>query len=164
MAALQELRWEIQQQLHQLTISANTDLLYKLAISCQDEVEEELPGLGSTDVELFDFIVDFLSKQLRSLEDQGLARLLVFRDLIDELQAPQTTARDGQASDEEDPDSVSETEPQVVAPLMSTTAPTPVVADQVTGLIKLTDVAAFLPRREYKIHGGQISDLDSFEF
>lgn len=47
-----------------------------------------------------------------------------------------------------------ETEPVVVAPVMSKTAPTPVDVDHVT------DVAAFLPRREYKIHGGQISDSD----
>ncbi len=40
------------------------------------------------------------------------------------------------------------TEPEVVVPVMSKTAPTPVVAGQVTGLIKLTDVTALLPRRE----------------
>lgn len=37
----------------------------------------------------------------------------------------------------------------------------PVVASQVTDVIKLTDVAALLPRREFKIHSGQISDSDS---
>ena len=31
-----------------------------------------------------------------------------------------------------------------------------VVASQVTDVIKLTDVAALLPRREFKIHSGQI--------
>lgn len=153
MEALRELRWDIQRQLHQLTSSANTGLLYKLAVSCQDEVEEDLPGEESTDVELFDFIVDFLrSERLRSLEDQGMSRLLVFRDLIDELQSPQAADGQCQASDEEEDDLVSKTDPVVVAP---------VVADQVTGLVKLTDVAALLPRREFKIHGGQISDSDS---
>lgn len=160
MTALRDLRWDIQQQLHQLASSANKDLLYKLAVSCQDEVEEDLPGVESTEVELFDFIVDFLrSKQLRSLEDQGMARLLVFRDLIDELQSPQTVEGLGQAPDEDHSDSMSETEP--VAPVMSKTAPTSVGADQVTGLVKLTDVTALLPRREFRIHSGQISDSGS---
>lgn len=36
-----------------------------------------------------------------------------------------------------------------------------VVSSQITYVIKLTDVAALLPRREFKIHGGQISDSDS---
>lgn len=161
MAALQDLRWEIQQQLHQLTSDANTDLLCKIAVSCKEEMEQDWPGEDATNVELFDFIVDFIrSKQLRSLEDQGMARLLILRDLIDELQMPQTAAEDDHASDEEYTDPLAETE-QVVVATMSKKAPTTVVADQVTGLVKLTDVAAFLPRREYKIHGGQVSDSDS---
>ena len=159
MAALQDLRWEIQQQLHQLTSDANKDLLCEIAASCKDEVEQDWPGEDATSVELFDFIVDFIrSRQLRTLEDQGMARLLVLRDLIDGLQSPRTAA--GDASDEEYTDPVAETEPVVVAAAVSKKAPT-VAADQVTGLVKLTDVAAFLPRREYKIHGGQISDSDS---
>lgn len=120
-----------------------------------------MPGSESTNVELFDFLVDFLrSKHLRSLEDQGMARLLAFHDLIDELQAPPKTGRHGQPSDEEEMDLVSETGSVVAAPVIST-APTPVVADQVTGLVKWTEVAALLPRREFKIHDGQISDSDS---
>ena len=157
MAVLHALQWEIQQLLYQLTSAAGRDPLYKLALSLKDEVEDEgqLPGEESTEVELFDFIVDFLrSKQLRSLEDQGMSRLLVLRDLIDELQLPR-------AADEENAELVSGTEPVVVAPTMSNTAPTSVAADHVTGLLKLTDVAALLPRREYRIHGGQISDFDS---
>ena len=80
MSALRDLRWEIQQELHQLTSSGNTDILYKLATklatSCPGEMEEEVPGEESTDVDLFDFIVDFLrSKRLRSREDQGMSSL-----------------------------------------------------------------------------------------
>lgn len=91
-AVLRDLRWEIQQELHQLTSTCNRDLLYKLATSFGQEVEEELPGAESTEVELFDFIVDFLrSPQLKSLEDQGMSRLLAFQDLIKELQSPTTT-------------------------------------------------------------------------
>lgn len=59
--------------------------------------------------------------------------LLAFHDLINELQSHE-------AADEEDADLVSETEPEVVALVMSKTAPTPVVADKVTGLVKLTNV------------------------
>lgn len=55
-----------------------------------------------------------------------MSHLLSFRDLIDELQSPQI-------ADEEDADLVSETEPVVVVLVMSKTAPTLVVADQVTG-------------------------------
>lgn len=163
MAALRDLQWDIQQQLHQLASSANTDLFYKLAASCQEEVVEDLPGMESTEVELFDFIVDFLrSKQLKSLEDQGLARLLSFCDLIVELQSPPAVEGHGQASNDEDNDSLAETKPVVVAPVMAKTVPTPVVADHVTGLLKLTDVTALLPRREFKIHSGQISDSGSY--
>ncbi len=90
MAALHHLRWEIQHIFHQLTTAANTDLLYKLALLLKDDVDEEdLPGVELTEVKLFDFIVDFLrSNQQRSLENQGMSCLLVFHDLIDELQSP----------------------------------------------------------------------------
>ncbi|KAI3351516.1 hypothetical protein L3Q82_020371 [Scortum barcoo] len=89
MAALRDLRWEIQQVLHQLTSARCRDLLYKLAESFKDEAEEEWPGAESTEGELYDFIVDILrSPQLKRLEDQGMSRLLAFRDLIDELQSP----------------------------------------------------------------------------
>ncbi|KAL4008811.1 hypothetical protein ACER0C_002663 [Sarotherodon galilaeus] len=162
MATLHDLQWEIQNQLHQLTRVANRDLLHKLAVSCQEEEVEDVPGEDATEVELFDFIVDFLrSKRLKSLEDQGMSRLLAFRDLIDDLQAPQVTVELGQASDEGDAVSVSETEPAVVASVMNKRVPTSVIADPVTGLVKLTDVAALLPHREFKIHGGQISDSAS---
>lgn len=84
-------------------------------------------------MELCDFTVDFLrSRQLKSLEDQGMSHLISFCDLINELQSPQ-------AADEEEAEMVSETEPVVVAPVMKKTVPTPVVADQVTGLVNLSD-------------------------
>lgn len=162
MSTLHELQWEIQQLLHQLIDDARRDLLHQLAVSCQDEVGEEAPEEDSTAEELFDFIVDFLrSKQLRRLEDQGMSRLLVFRDLIDELQVPQKAGGHHHSAGEEEVASGSETDQVVAASLMSKTVSTPVVADQVTGLVKLTEVAALLPRREFRIHGGQISDSDS---
>lgn len=41
------------------------------------------------------------------------------------------------------------------------TVPLPRVSEQMTGLIKFSDVASYLPRREFKIYGGQISDSNS---
>lgn len=162
MTTLHKLQWEIQQLLHQLIDDARRDLLHQLAVLCQDEVGEDAPGEESSEVELFDFIVDFLrSKQLRSLEDQGMSRLLVFRDLIDELQSAEEAKNLHHSVDEEEAASVYETEQTVAASVSSKTVSPPVVADQVTGLVKLTDVAALLPRREFRIHAGQISDSDS---
>ncbi|KAJ4924263.1 hypothetical protein JOQ06_000503 [Pogonophryne albipinna] len=87
MSAIKDLRRDIQMQLHQLINFNESDVLYKLAASIDDEAEEELPGDDATAVELYDFIVDFLkSDQLASQEDQGMSRLLVFNDLITELQ------------------------------------------------------------------------------
>lgn len=87
MSALQELRREIQRQLHQLISSADTDVLHQLAVSIKDEVKEDLPGDDAREVELYDFIVDFLKgDELASQEDQGMTRLLIFNDLITDLQ------------------------------------------------------------------------------
>lgn len=78
MATWHDLQWEIQQQLNQLTSGANSELLHKLAISWQEEEVENLPRDDVTEIELFDFIFDFLrSKQLKSLEDQGMSPLLI---------------------------------------------------------------------------------------
>ncbi|XP_035988111.1 nascent polypeptide-associated complex subunit alpha, muscle-specific form isoform X2 [Fundulus heteroclitus] len=72
------------------------------------------------------------SKQLRSLEDRGMSRLLVFRDLIDELQTPQEAEAGAQhqSADEAEIASVSETEPIVAAPIINKRVSTPVVAVQ----------------------------------
>lgn len=155
MSAIRELRREIQRQLHLLVISANSEVLYKLAESIKDEVEEEIPGEDASDVELYDFIVDFLkSAKLASQEDQGMSSLLIFKDLITGLQPPPVAMGEQQEQTEE-------TE-FILAPLAvdSETNRSPVV-NQVTDVIKLTDVAALLPRREFKIYSGQISDSDS---
>lgn len=152
MSALQELRRGVQRQLHQLINSANTDVLYKLAASIKDEVKEDLPGDDATEVELYEFIVDELASQ----EDQGMTRLLVFNDLITELQQPPA------ATEEEQHELVEETESVVAPSVVNVKADrSPVVASQVTDVIKLTDIAALLPRREIKIHSGQISESDS---
>lgn len=171
MTTLRELRWEIQQQIHQLTSTSRTDILHSLAQSCKDDVTGEAPSRDATAVEFFDFLQDFLrSEGLRALEDQGMAALLVFRDLINDLQGGQEPVNGGaQASEKTTAEAVAETEPLKTNtnPSMDTNTnttsipATPAVAEKVPGLVKLTEVAAMLPRREYKIHGGQISDSDS---
>lgn len=156
MTALQELRREIQRKLHQLINAARTDLLYKLVAAIKDEVQEEIPGENATEVELYDFIVDFMrSDELVSLEDRGMSRLLIFNDLITELQQPASAAEEqcelpAEAGSLEMP-------PVVLAKPDGSSS----VTSQVTDVIKLTDVAALLPRREFKIYSGQISDSDS---
>uniref|UniRef100_A0AAV2LYQ6 Uncharacterized protein n=1 Tax=Knipowitschia caucasica TaxID=637954 RepID=A0AAV2LYQ6_KNICA len=126
MAVLRDLRWEIQQELHQLTSARNRDLLYKLVESFKDEVEEDLPGAESTEVELFDFIVDFLrSPHMKSLEDQGMSRLLAFRDLIGELQLP--TSVEG-----EDARGLPDLDEVTVAPVTSGAAAPTVTTTQVS--------------------------------
>nr|XP_023686488.1 uncharacterized protein LOC111853611 [Paramormyrops kingsleyae] len=89
MTTLREVRQDIQGKLLQLIRAADTEVLYRLAASCKDEVAEELPERDAATVELFDYIMGFLrSEQLRSLEDQGLSRLLAFHGLINDLQPP----------------------------------------------------------------------------
>lgn len=84
-----------------------------------------------------------------------MSSLLVFKDLITELQQPS-------AATEEQHELMEETESIVVPSAVNIEADrSPVVVSQVTDVIKLTDVAALLPRREFKIHSGQISDSDS---
>uniref|UniRef100_A0AAV2KZ28 Uncharacterized protein n=1 Tax=Knipowitschia caucasica TaxID=637954 RepID=A0AAV2KZ28_KNICA len=145
MSALHDLKWEIQRGLHLLTSARSKDILYKLAESLQDdEVEGETPGAESTEVELFDFIVDYMrSPQLKILEDQGMSHLLALHDLITELQLPS-------AGGEEDAQVFSDSEVIVVAPVTSESAASPVVtvksssssvaADPVTGLVKLSEL------------------------
>lgn len=161
MASLHDLQWEIQQELHQLIKTANREVLYKLAVTCKDEVEEDLPDDIATAVELFDFIVDFLrNKQLQSLEDQDMSRLLLFCDLIDELQLNERAKGPGEAPEEATTGKVPGTESVVAASEMITVL-TSVAADQVTRLVKLKDVAALLPSREFRVYGEQISASDS---
>lgn len=110
-------------------------------------------------MEFFDFLQDFLrSEGLKALEDQGMAALLAFRDLISDLQGGREPVRgEVQAPEKATAEVVVETESVASA----NTKTSPAVAEKIPGLVKLTEMAAMLPRREYKIHGGQISDSDS---
>ncbi len=54
--------------------SANSDALYQLAVSTKDDVEKDLPGDDAPDVELHDFMVDFLkSGELASRQVQPVS-------------------------------------------------------------------------------------------
>lgn len=54
-----------------MTGAANKDLLYKITVSCKEDMEEDWPGKDATNEELLDFTVDFVrGKQLRSLKGQ----------------------------------------------------------------------------------------------
>eukprot|EP00064_Thunnus_orientalis_P014258 superscaffoldBa00002457_g14300 len=108
-------------QLHQLINSAKTDVLYKLASSIKDETEEDLPGDDATEVELYDFIMDFVkSDELANQEDQGMACLLAFNDIIMELQQPP-------AATEEHRELVAETESLVAPTVVTVQADRPLV-------------------------------------
>lgn len=104
-----------------------------------------------------------------------MARLLTLHDLVCELAA----TGQGFASDiEETAETVGPVSPsastsaaarvQVAQPTGLTshvsaekTVPLSRLPEQMTGLIKFSDVASYLPRREFKIYGGQISDSNS---
>lgn len=107
------------------------------------------------DVELYDSLMDFLkSDTLASQEDQGMSSLLIIKNLITELQQPPVVTKEQQELTEETKFILA---PSAVHSKTNRSA----VANQVTDVIKLTDVIALLPRREFKIHSGQISDSDS---
>lgn len=151
LTSIQELQREIQWQLHQLIGSAKTDVLFKLAASISNELKEDLPGDDATEVELYNFI------KWRGGKSRGPRHdlLLVFNDLIAELQQPPVAA-------EEQCELAADTESLVAPSALKFKADrSPVVTSQVTDVIKLTDVAVLLPRREFKIHSGHISDTDS---
>lgn len=176
MATLRELRWEIEKQLHLLVSSSNCKALYKVALCCAEEGEKGVPDGDATEVELYDVIVDFMrGEQLQSLEDQGMARLLTLHDLVRELTATEQDSALDVAEIEETVGLVSQPALTSAAARVQVaqttgltshsraeqTVPLPRVSEQMTGLIKFSDVASYLPRREFKIYGGQISDSNS---
>lgn len=70
MATLGALRWQIEKQLHLLVSSSNCKALYKVALCCMEGEGEACPSMDAAEVELYDFIVDFMrGEQLQRLED-----------------------------------------------------------------------------------------------
>ena len=141
-APLRALLWDIQKQLHLLS----EEQLYNVASSLEDERGLEVPKVtGTNEPELFEFIVDYTkSDQLRTLEDEGMSSLLIIKDKIDDLKSSKESESDmDTANNGKDVSGGSS------------------MTEQVSGLVRLTDVAALLPRRDFKMHGGVISDASS---
>ncbi|KAK7898434.1 hypothetical protein WMY93_019287 [Mugilogobius chulae] len=160
MTARRELQRSIQKQLHQLINSAEDDVLRLLAASIKDEAEEDVPGDDASAVELYDFIMVYVkSDRLTSLEDEGMSSLLTFNDLIGKLQQPTTASGEEHVQPSEAEDMAGSPVGAAVVQVRMDSQPS--ISSQASDVVKLSDVAALLPRREFKVHSGQISDSDS---
>lgn len=170
MTELQKLRRDLKRQLYLLAGAGNVEVLSNLAKACQGPVTGDVPGEEATEGEFLDFVINLIeSEALKEREDQGLSLLLSLRDLVDELQRPASfqvpREKDSTAvvqATTENIDIVVPVTPPVTPAKTISSDSTAVSAEQVPGgYIRLSDVATFLPRREFKIQGGQISDSDS---
>lgn len=198
MATLSERRlliWDLQKKLPAL----NANQLQTLASAVDDgQGEKPVDTSSFAEPELYDFIIDFAkSEKLKSLEDEGLSRLLFLNEAIDDLltnndstPAPPGSALPAQGGDSASTplEDITLTQPGDASPATHTGTSTtsrdsgiPVmdrgatitrdcvtkrrgatkpstVSDQV---VRLTDVTTLLPRREFKLFGGQLSDSGS---
>lgn len=116
-----------------------------LAVALDRESERDIPEASEPNKpELFDYITDYIKgEKLLKLEDEGLSCLLHLHDHLEEL----LLTKDNETTPTENnnttltKDIVSNcTEPSV-----------PLVAEQVSRLVRVTDVAALLPSREMKM-------------
>lgn len=157
----QVLLWEIHKKLLQL----NATQLYQLAASLENEDGGELSKLSKP--ELFYYISDYMkSKKLQSLEDAGMSRLLHLQDMVNEMTIVGIAPEHSRSSS------------PVTIPVLSThtthkenISTLPINSNDslnVSGskmhtdqVVRISDMAAFLSRREFKIQGGQISDSGS---
>lgn len=135
------LQWDIQKKLLQL----DEPQLYRLAVALEDDRGVEIPAAtGSNELELFDHIVGYMnSESLQNREDKGMSSLLVLNDKIDELRVNTGDTLAGNAGGSRDE---KRAEP---------------VVHQAAELVRLNEIAALLPRREFRLHGGFISDSGS---
>lgn len=136
------LMWDIRKQINLLS----KEQLHRLAITLEDERDVDFPSVtGANRMELVEFIVDYMrSDQLEKFEDQGMSYLLIIQDKINELKF-----------NKESTPTVNIT--SNAKKISSGTART----EQVSQVVRLTDVVALLPCREFKMHGGVISDHGS---
>ncbi|XP_077340604.1 uncharacterized protein LOC143984182 [Lithobates pipiens] len=136
------LMWDIRKQIHLL----NEEQLHSLAITLEDERDVDVPSVtGTNEMELVEFIKDYLrSDQLEKLEDQGMSYLLIIQDKINELKLNKESTPTVDIA-------------TAAKKISSGTART----EQVSEVVRLTDVVALLPRREFKMHGCVISDHGS---
>lgn len=198
MATLSERRlliWDLQKKL----LALNVNQLRAVASALDDgQGEKPVDTSSFTEPELYDFIIDFAkSEKLRSLEDEGLSRLLFLNEAIDDLlkNNDSTLALPGSALPAQGGDSASTplediplTQPGDASPATHTDTSTTssdlgipavdrdstITRDSVTKskrasklstasdqVIRLSDVTTLLPRREFKLFGGQLSDSGS---
>ena len=166
--------WDIHKKLPSLSASE----LLELAIAVDDgegQQDQDLSALSEP--ELFYFITDFVkSDQLKELEDEGLSRLLFLNDIIDRLLTGKNDSQSAGGDATTTPPHIPDHQTATVTtdnPLANHGHRTKLTRDPATRdresvhssvseqVVRFTDVAAYLPRREFKVHGGQISDSSS---
>lgn len=137
-----------------------------------------------SDIDLYERVIDYVrGDQLQSLEDEGMAQLLLLDDLITDLLQPTGDTLAGVEKSAHlsmgDP-AVSPIELPVSADrdsdLLLKRPKSPAQTAGTIGLasgavspssslrkhvVSIGDVTSLLPRREFKLHGGQISDTSS---
>ena len=163
--------WSIKKLLIQLS----EDQLQELAKAIGRDVTTKPPdSTGDNEAELFDYVVDYMNgDQLKDLEDEGLSELLSLQDIVHGLigghitsltaeKAPAEAQLKPPSADTLVPDTQSADTLVPDTPSADSLVPDPGALETPpklqSGLVRLSDVAALLPQREFKIFGGQISD------
>ncbi|KAK0131525.1 hypothetical protein N1851_033780 [Merluccius polli] len=136
--------------------------------------------------ELYDFIVDYLrSKKLSAMEDEDMSQLLLLNDLLSDLLPTDVGGREATAHEERCPTPPYPDHNHSDKPSTTPTTDIPTPPSQMNRdthslpagdiphgrvsmssssgdqVLRVNDVAGLLPRREFKLHGGQISDVGS---
>lgn len=177
----QQLMFQIQKKRSLLSISQLQTVAHFIKDGEGSSIVSEL-----SEPELYNLIVDFVrSEKLRAIEDEGMSQLLLLHDFLDNLsQVPDASFvnTDGavthallvdqgepfhtqSSSMDRDIDTATHTRisskdvcaPAISTPVMSSTAQRPSSSFN-NQVMRMTDVASLLPRREFKLHGGQICD------
>ena len=158
-----KLVWSIQKLLLQLS----EDQLQELAKAISTDAATNPPdSTGDNETELFDYVVKYMnSEQLKGLEDEGLSALLHLQDIVRGIITGVASFQTTEASAEPETLPVpSSTDSRVLDTGVQETPPTRALETPPmlpSGLVRLSDVAALLPQREFKIFGGQISDTST---
>ena len=148
-----KLVWSIQKLLLQLS----KDQLQELAKAIGTDAATNPPdSTGDNETELFDYVVKYMnSEQLKGLEDEGLSALLHLQDIVRGIMTGVASFQTTEASAEPETLPVpSSTDSRVLDTGVQETPPTRALETPPTlpsGLVRLSDVAALLPQREFKI-------------
>lgn len=177
--------WKLQKKLPELSLSQLQTVAHEIG---KEPEGKTIDTSTLTEPELFDVVVDFIrSEKLKDLEDEGMSCLMLLLDMVEDLLTTTHTAytmlvdEDAEPQHDLSPPTLTKTltnsrdvdegqstlEAAIPAKYFTTArdsvkgvrvSPSSFVSDQV---VRLTDVASLLPRREFKIHGGQLSDSGS---